>query len=116
MERGRHAHLTASLDYMARVWQADGTLVAMLASYTDAVVSAAWSPDGTRIVTASGDGTARILPVAMEHWIAAAVCRVERTLTDDEIRDFQVPLPLYLDAARLAQRQCPTRFPWDSPQ
>ncbi len=52
--------VTASGDGTARLWSADGTLVATLAGHTYAVTSAVFSPDGSRIVTASGDRTARL--------------------------------------------------------
>ena len=44
-----------------RTWDATtGTEIKVLREYDDWVGSAAFSPDGTRIVTASRDGTARI--------------------------------------------------------
>jgi len=51
--------LTASNDGTARVWSADGKLLAAL-SHDNAVRSALFSPDGGRIVTASVDHTARV--------------------------------------------------------
>jgi WD40 repeat protein len=43
------------------VWNADGTGATIVISGHDGgVTSAAWSPDGRRIVTASDDGTARV--------------------------------------------------------
>ena len=52
--------VTASRDGMARVWPADGKgEESVLRGHTDAVISAAFSPDGSHLVTASRDGTAR---------------------------------------------------------
>ena len=63
--------VTASKDRTARIWSLDlprsnsaatplAREVKCLAGHNDQVVSAAFSPDGTRVVTASADGTARI--------------------------------------------------------
>jgi hypothetical protein len=50
----------------------------VLAGHTDAVVAAAWSPDGSRIVTASEDGAARIWPLTI-----GALQRTLRAATTD---------------------------------
>ena len=48
-------------DNTARIWDAQsGALVASLEGHTELVKSASFSPDGTRIVTASDDNTARV--------------------------------------------------------
>lgn len=44
----------------ARLWHADGTPAAILEGHTEAIRSAAFSPDGSKVVTASRDNTARI--------------------------------------------------------
>jgi WD40 repeat protein len=44
----------------ANVWQADGKLVATLTGHTAIINSVRFSPDGTQLVTASDDGTARV--------------------------------------------------------
>ena len=55
----------ASPDFTARIWDAaTGKELTVLRGHTDAVRSAAFSPDGTRIVTASDDETARIWDAA----------------------------------------------------
>ncbi|MEM9491077.1 MAG: protein kinase, partial [Myxococcota bacterium] len=52
---------TASLDKTARVWYADGSgNPLVLRGHRDGFYSAAFSRDGTRIVTASWDKTARV--------------------------------------------------------
>ncbi|HVO72226.1 MAG TPA: hypothetical protein VMT24_19380, partial [Aggregatilineaceae bacterium] len=52
-------------DSTAIVWDAtSGVLLRTLAGHTDSVSSATWSPDGTRIVTASLDRTIRVWDAA----------------------------------------------------
>ncbi len=56
---------------MARIWNAaTGQLIATLTGHTDGVSAACFSPDGTRVVTASGDKTARIWNAATGQPIA----------------------------------------------
>jgi len=53
--------VTASFDKTARIWRADtGAQVKVLHGHDDLVMTAAFSPDGTRVVTASLDKTARV--------------------------------------------------------
>jgi len=48
-------------DHTARVWNAaSGEVIAKLQGHSASVTSAAFSPDGQRVVTASRDGTARV--------------------------------------------------------
>ncbi len=55
----------ASPDFTARIWDATtGRELTVLRGHMDAVRSAAFSPDGKRIVTASYDRTARIWDAA----------------------------------------------------
>ncbi|MBE9198206.1 MULTISPECIES: PD40 domain-containing protein [unclassified Nodularia (in: cyanobacteria)] len=54
---------TASDDQTARLWSADGQLLAELKGHQSAVISVSFSPDGKTIATASQDGTARLWPV-----------------------------------------------------
>ena len=57
----RQADRHRIMDDTARVWDAaTGQLVASLQGHTDRVPSAAFSPDGKRVVTASVDKTARV--------------------------------------------------------
>ncbi len=77
--------LSASRDGSARVWNARGTAggaleprrespAAVLAGHAAEVLAASWSPDGTRLATASADHTARVWraegggdPVLLRH-------------------------------------------------
>jgi WD40 repeat protein len=52
--------VTASADGTARVFRADGALVAVLRGHTLHLNDATFSPDGDRVLTSSLDGTARI--------------------------------------------------------
>lgn len=105
--------LTTSADGTARLWNAEGQLLAALKGHEGSVYSAVFSPDGTRILTASVDGTVRIWPVEVEDWLAAAACRVGRSLSDEEIRAYNVPTPLKFD---YNTRQCPPVYSWERPQ
>jgi WD40 repeat protein len=68
----------ASDDKTARIWDAaGGKEIAMLRGHQSWVRSAAFSPDGSCIVTASWDGTARIWDAATGEEIA--VLRAMRT-------------------------------------
>jgi WD40 repeat protein len=58
-------------------------------------VNAQFSPDGTRIASASIDGTARIYPVRVEDLLAEAACRLPRNLSPDEIQRFDVGTPRF---------------------
>ena len=60
-----HPHRHRLVDKTARIWDAhSGAQLAVLKGHEDIVYSAAYSPDGTRIVTASFDKTARIWDAA----------------------------------------------------
>ena len=57
--------VTASEDQTARLWDAaTGKALVTLEGHTGPVISAAFSPDGTRVVTASWDQTARLWDAA----------------------------------------------------
>ncbi|NIP86399.1 MAG: hypothetical protein GTO03_12850, partial [Planctomycetales bacterium] len=56
--------LTASDDHTTRVWDsASGAELISLSGHTDRVNHAAWDAAGSRIVTVSADGTARVWDV-----------------------------------------------------
>jgi WD40 repeat protein len=55
--------VTVSLDYTAKVWSTDGTLLATL-RHSAPVEYAEFSPDESKVVTASGDRNARTWSVA----------------------------------------------------
>jgi hypothetical protein len=77
--------------------------VRTLQGHTAFLYSAAFNPDGQRILTASTDSTARLYLVHMEDLLAVAACRVPRSLTDEEIKRFDVGTPSF----DFATRQCP---------
>ncbi|PDW03952.1 hypothetical protein CJ255_06250 [Candidatus Viridilinea mediisalina] len=93
----------------ARLWNSEGQALAVLRGHSGDVYSAVFSPDGTRMLTASADGTARQYMVSTEDLRRAAVCRVNRELTPEEVQGFEVDLPL---AFTLEQRQCPPVYSW----
>jgi WD40 repeat protein len=78
-----------SLDKTARVWDATtGKSLATLSGHSKPVVAVAFSPDGSRIVTASDDHSARLWPSWRWDPVAFARLDVGRQLTCDERRDF----------------------------
>jgi WD40 repeat protein/DNA-binding SARP family transcriptional activator len=101
---------TSSYDGTAKVWDIstvhtlsateglDGELAAPaatsgqellnLADHTDMVADVAFSPDGTRLATASFDGTVRVYLLSIEELVALARGRVTRSLTDEECRQY----------------------------
>lgn len=52
--------LTSSFDRTARLWDADGQLVAVLLGHQSLLRRGGFSGDGSRAVTAGDDGTARL--------------------------------------------------------
>jgi dipeptidyl aminopeptidase/acylaminoacyl peptidase len=109
--------VTASSDKTARIWDAEGGReIARLLGHEDMVVSAAWSPDGQRIVTAS-ENSARVWDVSRteaitrEHAVVltAALARGLGVRSSKEAADLlmrDAPEDLYAAAlARLSKEQ-----------
>ena len=64
--RGGGRLASASADRTAAVWDtSSGSRVAVLRGHGLGVASAAWSPEGSRLVTGSGDGVTRVWDVAL---------------------------------------------------
>ena len=96
-------------DKTARVWNAaDGTLIAELKGHTDWVHSAAFSPDGDRVVTASEDRTARIWRFDAVPGDASTLPLWVEVLTGTEMKGGVVQ-PLSVD--RLESTKRPTSTP-----
>ena len=96
---------TVSDDQTAKVWAADGTLQTItLQGHTDRVNKGVWAPDGTRMLTISQDGTFRQWFLRADHMLAVAKCQVARGPTIDEIKQYNIPIPLLFD---FGTRQCP---------
>ena len=66
----RQPDLTPTADSLLHKALADSMQIATLAGHTDRVIAASFSPDGTRVVTASEDKTARIWNAATGQPIA----------------------------------------------
>jgi hypothetical protein len=83
-----------SYDNTARVWEAaTGKELARLEGHDGAVTSAAWSPDGTRIVTTSVDGTARLWRAfgSTQALVNAAKDQMGRCLTPAQRKQYFLP-------------------------
>ena len=71
-------------DHTARIWDAAaGVQLAVLSGHGDGVWSAAWSPDGRRIVTTSADQTARIWDANVVADLDAQVAWSQAAKIDD---------------------------------
>ena len=74
--RTDRASSPASLDRTARLWDtATGREITVLRGHEAEIDMPAFSPDGTRIVTASGDRTARLWDVRVPMMRTQAPCR-----------------------------------------
>ena len=59
-----------------------------LHGHTGAILSVAFSPDGTRLVTTSRDGTARVYALRLEDLVPLAKARLTRSLTTQECQKY----------------------------
>jgi WD40 repeat protein len=74
-----------SNDWRATLWDAQvKRQLLILGGHTAGVTKLAWSPDGKRLATASGDGTVLIHTVSVRELMTLASKRVTRTLSNDE--------------------------------
>jgi hypothetical protein len=84
------------LDNTARLWDmATGKASATLVGHTDAVFAVAFSPYGTRVLTGSGDHTARLWPVfkSTQAFIDTVRTSVPRCLTPMQREAFHLGTP-----------------------
>jgi WD40 repeat protein len=84
-----------------QVWTLDngGRLLTTLKGHTQEINSLQFSQDGMRLLSASSDGTVRQFIVDPDRLIADAAHRVARTLSQEEVERYAVPLPLCFGAA-----------------
>ena len=84
---------TASLDGTVKVWSlvatsagdtAAGQELFELSGHAGTVLGVAFSPDGTRLATANGDGTVRIYPASIQTLVGLARARLTRGWTPAE--------------------------------
>lgn len=86
--------MTASGDGTARIWHAEtGAELVNLSDHTAWVNQAWWSTDGSRILTASDDSTARQYFTRLEDLLAVACERISRNLTQTEWQQFMGDQP-----------------------
>ncbi len=65
-----------------------GTQRVALRGHRNGVLTGQFSPDGSRLVTTSGDGTVRVWAVDLDDLVQIARDRVTRGLTDEECRQY----------------------------
>lgn len=103
--------LTSSWDHTVRLWNAQsGEPIFVIQGHTKGVTDAVFSPDGLRILTASADGTARIYPLLTSDLLNITACNINRKLSEDEIRTYNLPAQ---PAFNSANYQCPPHFDWE---
>jgi WD40 repeat protein/ABC-type dipeptide/oligopeptide/nickel transport system ATPase component len=104
---GQHI-LTASNDRTARLWHCSGEHRATF--YGDGWIhTAIFSPDGCRILIASGSQVQQYL-TSIDDVLKVAACRVGNGLNAEETRRFGMPLPLRFN---ITTRQCPPKLSWE---
>lgn len=76
-------------DDTARLWDEEGQSLVVLEGHADLVRSAAYSPDGSQVVTVSNDGTARVWRVFpdVESMLTEAEKRLLSLLSLDECEE-----------------------------
>ena len=84
--------MTSSYDGTAKVWDAArGQELVTLTGHNGRVTSAAYSPNGQRIVTSGADQTARVYTTDIHELLQMAEGRVTRQLTTEEKEKYGVP-------------------------
>ncbi|NJO00543.1 MAG: WD40 repeat domain-containing protein [Bacteroidia bacterium] len=73
---------SASLDETAKIWDSQGRLLHTLREHTAPVNSVCFSPDGSQILTASDDRTAKL-------WVERQVQDVFELVLEREARSYQ---------------------------
>ncbi len=102
--------VTASKDRTAIVWDVTtGQMVTTLRGQPEDVLGAFFSPDESYVITITLNDVVRLHPLKTQDLLALAACRASRGLNEEEIRRFNVSLPL---AFNFAQRTCPPRLSW----
>jgi WD40 repeat protein len=81
--------LTTSLDGTAWVWDTEsGDQIFVPPVELTGVFGAAFSADGSRIITIYADGTVLVQPIAVEDVVEIAEARVTRGFTEEECRRY----------------------------
>jgi WD40 repeat protein len=104
-------NLSSFSTYEAQLWTDDGGLVANLSGHSEKIESAAFSPDGNRVVTASADNTARVWEVfpTTQALVDRVKEAVPRCLTPQQRQQ------LYLASAPPSWCKTLHKWPYDDP-
>ncbi len=78
--------IVTGADNIAILWDSNGREIAVLAGHSDFVLSVAFSPDGSKIITASSDKSARIWPAftSTQHLVDHLKASMPRCLTPEQ--------------------------------
>jgi WD40 repeat protein len=80
---------TAGEDTTAKLWNlGTGKRLLTLTGHTSALTGLDFSPDGTRLATAGGDGTVRVYVLPVDELLAVTRARLTRTWTTAECRTY----------------------------
>jgi WD40 repeat protein len=80
---------TAGQDETLRLWNVtSGREILALREHAEALSDVSFSPDGTRLVSASFDGSIRTYVLPLDELIEIARSRLTRTWTPEECRQY----------------------------
>lgn len=99
---GQHI-ATSSTDGNVRIWDADGKPLGEYTGHTQQVNTVEFSPDGTRILSAADDGSARQHVVEVPKLLNEVACRVGGALTSEDIVRYDVGTPVFDPTTRCTQ-------------
>jgi WD40 repeat protein/serine/threonine protein kinase len=86
-DQGRHL-ATSGYDKTAKIWDTATGRVIFTFNHNAEINSVAFSPDGTYLVTANGDGTLHLYVLELDRLVALAHSRLTRSWRPEECRQY----------------------------